>query len=66
MSNTPEQQVQVGDSEFKGYGFIICGETGMPKVDDPTSVPDFDWGTLTQEEKDHINAKAPEHLRRSD
>ena len=54
------------DAEIKGYGFVICATTGMPKVDKPLEVPAYDWGTLTQEEKDHINGSVMEHLRRYD
>lgn len=56
--------VSVKEGKFKGYGFIIDNQTGMPKVDNPLDVPDYDWGTLTKEEKDHVNAGVAEHLRR--
>ena len=53
------------NAEIKGYGFVIDPQ-GMPKVDNPLEVPDYDWGTLTQKEKDHINGSVMEHLRRFD
>ena len=60
MSNVAEQQVQASEGEFKGYGFVICAKTGMPKVDNPLIVPEEDWATLTQEEKDYINLNVKE------
>lgn len=61
MSNS----VGTTPAKVKAYGFLIDPQ-GMPKVDNPLEVPKYDWGTLTQKEKDHVNGSVMEHLRRFD
>jgi len=48
------------------YAVVYCQHTGMPKIDNPLSVPDVVWHGLSQREKDHVNNSVLEHLRRYD
>lgn len=50
----------------QSYGVVRDAKTGMPKVDEPQTVPDVIWKSFTQEEKNHINNSVLEHLRRYD
>ena len=63
---TPYNTVKQPKAKVRGYVFVIDGETGMPRIDDPTTVPDRDWALLSREEKEHSNAQVMSHLRRYD
>lgn len=52
-------------AKVKGY-IMIFNKDNMPRIDDPTTVPDQAWQLLTQEQKDYANAQVMEHKRRFD
>lgn len=51
--------------KIKAY-IMIFDKNNMPRIDDPTTVPDEAWQLLTKEQKDYANAQVREHMRRFD
>lgn len=45
---------------------LVRDKQGMPKVDEPLSVPSHVWDSFSEIEKKHINAQVAEHFRRFD
>jgi hypothetical protein len=50
--------------KIKAYAFII-DKNGMPRIDNPLSVPNEAWETLTQTEKDWANSHCPVEFKRN-
>lgn len=50
-------------AKVRGYAFVIK-ENGMPRIDDPRSVPQADWDTLSKTQQNYANDNVPEGLRR--
>lgn len=48
--------MQLKKAKIKGYAFVIKS-TGMPRIDNPSTVPDDAWNTLTKEQQDYANRK---------
>jgi hypothetical protein len=50
--------------KIKAYAFIV-DKNGMPRIDNPLSVPNEAWETLTQTEKDWANSHCPVEFKRN-
>lgn len=52
-------------ARFKGYAILIKPD-GMPIIDNPSTVPDDAWKTLTKEQQEYANACVAPQLRKKD
>lgn len=62
MSN----EMKASKAKVKLIGIVFDGDTGMPKIHDPRTIPDHMWKRLTQKQKNFANNSVMEHMRRYD
>lgn len=53
----------INKSKLKGYA-IIFTKDNMPLIDNPSTVPDDAWKTLTIEQQHYANVNVTPHLRK--
>lgn len=49
-------------AKIKGYAFVMKAN-GMPRIDNPSAVPDSAWNSLTDEQKKYANDQVTNDLK---